>query len=90
MPVAVRQSILKENKGDLENAFELYERILSISPNDEQAGKVCLRLRLELLIKDKSACSSIDLRFMREVSYTPRTPSPLPVQGHLTPEAADR
>jgi tetratricopeptide (TPR) repeat protein len=40
---------IKENKGELEKAFELYKRILSISPNDEKASEAYLRLRLELL-----------------------------------------
>jgi len=42
---------IKENKGDLKKAFELYKRILDISPNDEKASEAYLRLRLELLSK---------------------------------------
>ncbi len=44
---------LKEDKGELESAFELYKRILKISPDDEKAGDAYLRLRLELLSKGK-------------------------------------
>lgn len=38
----------KEDKGDLQGAFELYKKILSISPDDQKAGEGYLRLRLEL------------------------------------------
>jgi tetratricopeptide (TPR) repeat protein len=44
---------LKEDKGDLERAFELYKKILKLSPNDEKASEAYLRLRLELLSKGK-------------------------------------
>jgi tetratricopeptide (TPR) repeat protein len=44
---------LKEGEGDLEKAFELYKRILSISPDDEKASEAYLRLRLDLLSKGK-------------------------------------
>jgi tetratricopeptide (TPR) repeat protein len=44
-------AVLKENKGDKEKAFDLYKRIINISPNDEKAAEAYLRLRLELLKK---------------------------------------
>jgi tetratricopeptide (TPR) repeat protein len=44
---------LKEDRGDLESAFELYKKILSISPDNEKAGEAYLRLRLKLLGKGK-------------------------------------
>ena len=44
---------LKEDKGDLESAFELYKKILGISPDDEKAGEAYLRLRLKLLGQGK-------------------------------------
>lgn len=42
---------IKEKKGELKKASELYKRILKISPNDEKASEAYLRLRLELLSK---------------------------------------
>lgn len=44
---------LKEDRGDLETAFELYKKILSISPDDDKVGEAYLKLRLKLLGKGK-------------------------------------
>jgi len=44
---------LKETAGDLEAAFDLYKKILTISPDDEKAEEAYLRLRFELLNKRK-------------------------------------
>ena len=53
---------LKEDKGDLESAFDLYKKILKISPNDEKAAEAYLRLRLELLSKGKRVSECWRLR----------------------------
>lgn len=53
---------LKEDKGDLESAFDLYKKILKISPNDEKAAEAYLRLRLELLSKGKRVSEYCHLR----------------------------
>jgi len=42
---------IKEETGDLEQALQLYKKILDISPEDEMAENAYLRLRLELLHK---------------------------------------
>jgi len=44
---------LKEAAGDLEGAFDLYKKILAISPDDEKAAEAYLKLRFELLNKRK-------------------------------------
>jgi len=44
---------LKEAAGDLAAAFDLYTKILTISPDDEKAEEAYLRLRFELLNKRK-------------------------------------
>ena len=44
---------LKEAAGDLKAAFDLYKKILAISPDDEKAEEAYLKLRFELLNKRK-------------------------------------
>jgi tetratricopeptide (TPR) repeat protein len=41
----------KEKSGELEAALDLYQKILDISPGDENAEEACLRLSLKLLDK---------------------------------------
>ncbi len=42
---------VKEEAGELDQALQLYKKILDISPEDEEAENAYLRLRLELLGK---------------------------------------
>jgi len=42
---------IHEGTGNLDQALQVYKKILAISPDDEKAGKEYLRLRLELLNK---------------------------------------
>ena len=46
---------VKEETGDLDQALQLYQKILAISPNDEMAQNAYLRLRLKLLNKGKTS-----------------------------------
>ena len=46
---------VKEETGDLDQALQLYQKILDISPSDEMAQNAYLRLRLKLLNKEKSS-----------------------------------
>jgi tetratricopeptide (TPR) repeat protein len=43
---------VKEEKGDLAEALQLYKRILDINPGDEKAENAYLRLRFQLLHKE--------------------------------------
>ncbi len=45
---------IHEGTGNLDQALQVYKKILAISPDDEKAGKAYLRLRLKLLNKGKS------------------------------------
>jgi tetratricopeptide (TPR) repeat protein len=40
---------IHEGTGNLDQALQVYKKILDISPDDEKAGKAYLRLRLKLL-----------------------------------------
>jgi tetratricopeptide (TPR) repeat protein len=42
---------INEGTGNLDQALQVYKKILAISPDDEKAGKAYLRLRLQLLNK---------------------------------------
>ena len=42
---------INEGTGNLDQALQVYKKILAISPDDEKAGKAYLRIRLELLHK---------------------------------------
>ena len=46
---------IHEGTGNLDQALQVYNNILTISPDDEKAGKAYLRLRLKLLNKGKSS-----------------------------------
>jgi tetratricopeptide (TPR) repeat protein len=46
---------INEGTGNLDQALQVYKKILAISPDDEKAGKAYLRLRLQLLDKGKSS-----------------------------------
>lgn len=46
---------VKEETGDLDQALQLYQKILDISPSDETAQNAYLRLRLKLLNKGKTS-----------------------------------
>ena len=46
---------VKEETGDLDQALQLYQKILDISPNDEMAQNAYLKLRLKLLNKRKTS-----------------------------------
>ena len=46
---------IHEGTGNLDQALQVYNNILAISPDDEKAGKAYLRLRLKLLNKGKSS-----------------------------------
>ncbi len=46
---------VKEETGDLDQALQLYQKILDISPSDEMAQNAYLRLRIKLLNKEKSS-----------------------------------
>ena len=42
---------IHEGTGKLDQALQVYKKILDISPDDEKAGKAYLRLRIKLLHK---------------------------------------
>ena len=46
---------INEGTGNLDQALQVYKKILDISPDDEKAGKEYLRLRLQLLNKTKTS-----------------------------------
>ena len=46
---------IHEGTGNLDQALEVYKKILNISPDDEKAGKAYLSLRLKLLNKGKKS-----------------------------------
>ena len=46
---------INEGTGNLNQALQVYKKILDISPDDEKAGKEYLRLRLKLLNKTKAS-----------------------------------
>ena len=46
---------INEGTGNLEQALQVYKKILDISPDDKKAGKAYLRLRFELLKKTKGS-----------------------------------
>lgn len=45
---------INEGTGNLDQALQVYKKILDISPDDQKAGKAYLRLRLKLLNKTKA------------------------------------
>lgn len=49
---------IHEGTGKLDQALQVYKKILDISPDDEKAGKAYLRLRIKLLHKRGKAFSS--------------------------------
>jgi len=46
---------IHEGTGNLDQALQVYKKILDISPDDEKAGKEYLRLRLKLLNKSEES-----------------------------------
>ena len=55
IPLLHQLAKINEGTGKLEQALQVYKKILDISPNDKKAGEAYLRLRFELLNKKRES-----------------------------------